>query len=153
MLLQSPGSPLVGKQLVHIGERDPWRDYVPVEMGQWPLLLTLPAYTMRPSSSQYRLMDSPHFALITASQWIEHRRRFKFGSIVEKVISIVDNGTHFTLTLDSAQTIDASHVDICAGPGPARPIPAKLGATPILTSTISPKPLLYAEDYLHRRTS
>jgi len=67
MLLQVPGSSLAGKQLIHIGEPDPWRQYVHVEMGQWPLLLTLPAYTMRPSSSQYRLMDSLHFALITAS--------------------------------------------------------------------------------------
>jgi hypothetical protein len=43
MLLQIPNSRLYGKPLIHIGGRDPWRTYTPVEMGQWPLLLTLPA--------------------------------------------------------------------------------------------------------------
>jgi hypothetical protein len=152
-LLQIPYSPLHGKQLIHIGGLDPWRTYTPVEMGQWPLLLTLPAYSMRPSGSQYRPMDSRHFARITASQWIGHSSGINISYINDKVVSVTDFGSYFTLALTSGRMIDASHVDICAGPGPAKPIPSALGAASILTMASSPKPLLYAEDYLHRNTA
>jgi hypothetical protein len=153
MLLQIPNSRLYGKQLIHIGGRDPWRTYTPVEMGQWPLLLTLPAYTMRPNSAQYRPMDSQHFARITATQWIGNASGVNIRYMSDKVVSITDYGSHFELALASGQTVDASHVDICAGPGPAREIPTTLGAAGLLTLGISPKPLLYAEDYLHRNTA
>jgi hypothetical protein len=149
MLLQSPARPLDGKPLIHIGGSDPWSTYEPVEMGQWPLLLTLPAYNMKPSGYQYELMDSLRFAWINNSQWTQHRHVIS-QIINDRVKAIADSGTHYTLTLENGPAIDASHVDICAGPGPARQIPPSLSAGPILASSLSPKPLLYAEDYLHQ---
>jgi hypothetical protein len=153
MLIQIPNSPLYGKQLIHIGGTDPWRTYTPVEMGQWPLLLTLPAYSMRPNGTQYRPMDSRHFARITSSQWIGYSTGIKFGYSSENVVSIADHSSYFRLALTDGSTIDASHVDICAGPGPAKPIPSALGATAILALPGRPKPLLYAEDYLQDTTA
>jgi hypothetical protein len=151
MLLRPPALRLQGKPLIHIGSVDPWSNYEPVEMGQWPLLLTLPGYTIHPGGYQYRLMESTQFAWINDSQWTQDAAAI-VQIIDDRVTAITDNGTHYTITLEKGLPIDASFVDICAGPGPAREIPAKLSAASILASTLSPKPLLYAEEFLNQAT-
>jgi hypothetical protein len=152
MLLQNPASLVHDRPLIHIGDGDPWSTYEPVEMGQWPLLLTLPAYSIQPSGYQYQLMRSSHFAWINGSQWTQHAPAIS-QIINDRVADITDDGTHYTLTLKKGAPIEASRVDICAGPGPAREIPPSLHASSILASALSPKPLLYAEEYLHQLTA
>ena len=61
---------LGSRTVLHIGARDPWADYHPMPMGQWPSLLTLPGYQTQPTNvTAPACLGSDEFATINQTEW------------------------------------------------------------------------------------
>lgn len=130
-----PGTP----HILHIGSTDPWSDYLPLPMGQWPTLLSLPGFHNNPPKlSQSAPLQSTAFAWVTELEWNHLVSTAPFYHIDAKVTSITapfSASSPYTVSLDNGIDVRAVKIDICGGPGPALPlVPTAFRRSPGLLS-------------------
>jgi hypothetical protein len=110
--------------VLHIGKADPWDSYAPIEMGQWPAALTLPAFANRPTGAgDATYLSSRDFADNSAKEWSHLAGLHPFFALNAHVTAITPgHHTPFEIVLDDERPtrVLAEYVDVCGGPGPAR---------------------------------
>jgi hypothetical protein len=116
-----------GVPILHVGQADPWQGYQQVKMGQWTVLLQLPAaidsdWTI--DSRQYS--DSSQFAEYLRTQWSKLARESPYFAI-EAVVSAVTkslDGDGYVVAANQVGggpvKIRANRIDVCCGPGVAQ---------------------------------
>ncbi len=122
-----------GLTILHIGSPDPWLNYRPMPMGQWPCLLSLPGYgpyTVKPLDAIP--LDSADFGNKNDEQWNILGTNHPASHLPGKVVSIRKAGSDFELKLDTGQKVKAEYIDICGGPGPARHPKGRITVAPVL---------------------
>jgi hypothetical protein len=138
-ILQQTAQRLQDLTVLHIGAPDPWADYYAVPMGQWPSLLTLPGYQSKlTNTARSACLGSDEFGDINKSEWDRLASVRPFAHVNAKVTAIKGVNTppsEYQIVLDDpARTfVRAAYVDICAGPGPAKDLPAT-GIDPVLVA-------------------
>jgi hypothetical protein len=70
-VMLAAGGRLKGKPpVLHIGGPEPWGQYHPMPMGQWPSLLAPPGFApISPSAPPYACLPSTAFAASLQSEW------------------------------------------------------------------------------------
>ncbi|CAM3377868.1 hypothetical protein MYCO108962_17645 [Mycobacterium colombiense] len=123
VLLRRASTRLGGRDVLHIGMTDPWRDYHSMAMGQWPSLLTLPGFTKPPSAlSPFDNLGSSEFADNNEFEWNRLLATNPFYHAVSRVVAIKASkiGPPYKVELDDGSIFQAEYIDVCGGPGPAR---------------------------------
>ncbi len=118
-------SRLAERPILHIGLPDPWKNYYPVEMGQWPALLTLPASPFGYQGVADRIpLNSRTFVALSERLWRDLSARQPFFVLRGRVTSIREMSGRISLGVrgvDGKSTeLNVRSVDICGGPGPAK---------------------------------
>jgi len=124
-LLASGKDPFGGHEVLFIGEHEPWGEYDPLPMGQWPAILATPSFERQLRSiNQNDFVPSDEFAERIDHQWawLYATRPFHYSRGL--VTSVTDHPkVGFDVTWDdngSVHQVHAAHLDICGGPGPSR---------------------------------
>lgn len=110
--------------ILHVGDVDPWKEYAPVEMGQWPALLALPGSRHRPRSvDDHAFLPSQEFVRVSEAEWQDLAGAYEFFALRGHVTAIHETAFGYEVECVCGETIRrirASRVDICGGPGPSR---------------------------------
>ncbi len=123
VLLRHPTSTRLGSlPVLQIGSEDPWRNYHPMPMGQWPSLLTLPGFRHQPPSLGGRgNLASDQFADVNDKEWNDLSAAHPFYHVDARVVAIRAGTTaSYEIDLDNGRVFQAEYIDVCGGPGPAR---------------------------------
>lgn len=127
---------LGSRVVLHIGSADPWSQYYPMPMGQWPPLLTLPGFWNKPANlTRCGNLNSDEFADVNNLEWATICVKKPFAHLNTRVTGIRQVGNPpYEVDLDSGQVVKADYVDICGGPGPATGPSASMGVDAVLLS-------------------
>jgi len=124
-LLAAAHDPFEGYEVLFIGEPEPWGEYNPLPMGQWPSILATPSFQRQLHSvPQNQFVASADFSTRIDDQWawLYHQRPFHYSPGL--VTSVRPHGSHgFDVTWEengSTYQVHAAHLDMCGGPGPPR---------------------------------
>ena len=114
----------IGKlPVLHIGKTDPWKLYNPIPMGQWPNLLTLPAFINRPVNCDHKdFLPSTEFVRMLEQEWEALAQKCPFFAVdgTARSIKKIDSGYEIEVAGQTPIKVVAEKVDICGGPGPPR---------------------------------
>jgi hypothetical protein len=89
VLTHSVSPRLSGLDVLHIGSQDPWRQYYPMPMGQWPTLLSLPGFHNRPKLiARCDNLGSDEFAEVNEQEWMRLSARSTFYHLDARVKAI-----------------------------------------------------------------
>ncbi len=158
LLLQSP-TRWQGQPILHIGKPDPWGSYHPMQMGQWPTLLTLPGFPKRPSKlGRSTNLRSDEFAKVNRFAWnrLAGLPHFVYkNGLVEIIRKSTKRDEGYEVVCDDGKIYQADFIDVCGGPGPARSPSRSLVGDPTLCAeyngTAGPKGwprVVSGEDFL-----
>jgi hypothetical protein len=162
-LLRHPSNTRVGSlPILHVGSKDPWWSYYSMPMGQWPTLLTLPAFSHQPSSiARCANLGSSEFADINQRQWNALYAARPFHHEDARLVAIRSIGPGaYEIELDNGRIFNAAYIDVCGGPGPSRTPPSAMSIDPNLMNEFRgmgmgpggwPR-LLSGETFLNRMT-
>jgi hypothetical protein len=107
--------------VLFIGGEEPWSRYAPIPMGQWPAVLSAPAFRDRLRAlPQHGFLRSPDFAAAIERQWQHLSWLRSFHAIQDRVRSIAPAAHGFDIDIGRPDPVKAELVDVCGGPGPAR---------------------------------
>jgi hypothetical protein len=136
LLAQQVGGRLGRLTVLHIGSADPWRNYHPMPMGQWPTLLSLPGFHSGPTNmTRCDNLGSDEFADVNEREWNWLSANRPFSSVTAKVTGIRSSASAgYEIDLDNGNVAQAAYVDICGGPGPARGPSTAMGVHATLAS-------------------
>ncbi len=124
-LLGSGSDPFGAYEVLFIGQPEPWGEYNPLPMGQWPAILAAPSFQEQLHSiPQNDFVPSAEFSRGIDDQWawLYGQRPFRYSPGF--VTSITPNSVHgFDVAWEengSTYRVHAAHLDVCGGPGPSR---------------------------------
>jgi hypothetical protein len=160
-LLAAPYDPFGGYEVLFIGEPEPWGEYNPLPMGQWPSILAPPSFKSQlvPPLPQDDFVPSAEFSTGIDDQWawLYHKQPFRYSPGLVTSINRHPAGHGFEVIWEengSTYKVHAAHLDICGGPGPSRrlcrnQVDPKLWPYPNPTSLL----LQTGESYLSKTAS
>ena len=124
-LVGAGDDPLGGYEVLFIGQPEPWGEYNPLPMGQWPSILAAPSFLRQLLSvRQDDFVPSAEFSTRIDDQWTWLYSHHPFSYSPGLVTSITSHSVHgFEVTWEengSTYKVHAAHLDICGGPGPSR---------------------------------
>ena len=121
--LQEGDDPFDGHEVLFIGQPEPWGDYEPLPMGQWPAILAAPSFRNQLHSvPQSKFLPSADFSRGIDSQWawLHKQQPFRYSPGLVTSIS-ARGGSHqgFDVTWEqhggSTHQVHAANVDVCGG--------------------------------------
>jgi hypothetical protein len=124
--LRGGDDPFGGHEVLFIGKPEPWGEYNPLPMGQWPANLATPSFQDQLNSvPQHDFVPSADFSQGIDSQWAWLYGQLPFRYSPGLLTSIRPHslqGFDVTWEKDDGSThqVHAANVDVCAGPGPSR---------------------------------
>jgi hypothetical protein len=125
-LLAAPLDPFQGYEVLFIGQPEPWGEYKPLPMGQWPTILATPSFQGQLHSvSQNEFAPSAEFSTCIDDQWtwLYSQRPFRYSPGLVTSITSHPSQPGFEVTWEeqgSNLRVHAAYLDICGGPGPSR---------------------------------
>jgi hypothetical protein len=153
--LQAGDDPFGGYEVLFIGQPEPWGDYEPLPMGQWPAILAAPSFRDQLQSlPQSDFLPSADFSGGIDSQWawLYTQRSFRYSPGLVTSIAARGGNQGFDVTWKKPDgTMDGVHaakVDVCGGPGPSRRLCDAQLDTSLRTYPKSPHLLETGESYL-----